>query len=1036
VIRSIGSNTTVSQILALLLAAALYSLPGDYAPPAPDSAQQARIERALAAAHGTDLAKREHAARDLALIGESALPAVVARLNKADSAERVLLLTAIARLAAAQPVLDQARRDPAAAVRAVASPPQREPETLSRLAARYIDLVVMARETNRKEFTGHLKGLDPELTRSEEQYERLRERLGDEKMDGAIQWEYRSLSYRFARAADAALRSGKLRPDLDDPIFVAFLGLLYDEEVAALNAVRTLVALGESAAPALDGMLDRKGHDPRTILRILAAAGQAKRAMARDASEWPELRYAQIEMAPRALPKSEAIAFLVSALRDDESRNRRLAMEGLLALGPVPADRLLARSDSFSDEEWTLALRLRWAAGEKQALREALLSTAGKLRGARRVLRSLRDDERRPLLSWMLDSESPELRWLAVDYLTDVERLLAIAKSGNDARLCRSAVRRAIELGSAAGLASVANPDRRLVRTLRENGFTDEVVALALGSDEKITRLALNELRFADRIDAKHEKALIALYERLDEPRKWDALDALVPLASQGVAAVLEQAGARSLVALGVRVDDGHTIPFEFGLKRFVENADASGLQRLARIGGAMTKLEPGFYVALLDAWAKVDATDADVYGGSSGQRIETIRHLVRAPDPTSVRALFRKVLADEIIEGNLVMPILQAAARQLTERELIALLPKLDKEIRLFHPNARGLPPEPNPPRRYFIWYSMRALSFRRIDAALKPILRILLDPQLQRERYDEQAGRRLPIDWTRQAREALRHYPQSKVGAAMQQVMAEMEASGELAELAPVHLFRLLSGWRSNADRGRRIPAFALALCDLLDRLPFEGEPGVARMLATGAQARYVEAAAAGRAAAKRKRTRGFDPADDRWSPRLIEGRAAIYEALANNKIPEVVPRLGADPYLLWIAGIYLRFVTLDAEAATIPAGESLRRSAWLDRNARNLWADLMTIAGKAELARNLLQPKVTLPLEIAQGEGWYRFYLARALAADGRATRARGELADALRINRRLVQTAKADPLVKGYDDVFVQADEDYFDWLFSD
>jgi len=208
------------------------------------------------------------------------------------------------------------------------------------------------------------------------------------------------------------------------------------------------------------------------------------------------------------------------------------------------------------------------------------------------------------------------------------------------------------------------------------------------------------------------------------------------------------------------------------------------------------------------------------------------------------------------------------------------------------------------------------------------------------------------------------------------------------------------------------------------------------VARMLATGAQARYMDAAVAGRAAAKRKRARGFSPSDDRWSPRLIEGRAAIYAALANNKIPEVVPQLGGDPYLLWIAGIYLRFVTLDAQAATTPAAESWRRSAWLDRNARNLRADLMTIAGKPEIARNLLQPKVTLPLEIAQGEGWYRFYLSRALAADGRATRARGELADALRINRRLVQTAKADPLVKGYDDVFVQADEDYFDWLFSD
>jgi hypothetical protein len=200
-------------------------------------------------------------------------------------------------------------------------------------------------------------------------------------MDSAIQYEYQTLSFRFARAADAALRSGRLKPDLDDPVFVAFLGLLYDEDVAAFEAAVTLVALGEKAAPALEGMLDRKGHDPRTVLRILVASGQGARAMARDATQWPKLRFAQIEMAPRALGRAEATAFLAAALRDDEAGHRRKAMEGLLGLDPVPAEQLLAREAEFADEEWTLALRLLWAGGDRAPLLDALGAGGAKQRG-------------------------------------------------------------------------------------------------------------------------------------------------------------------------------------------------------------------------------------------------------------------------------------------------------------------------------------------------------------------------------------------------------------------------------------------------------------------------------------------------------------------------------------------------------------------------------------------------------------------------------------------------------------------------------
>ena len=377
-----------------LLAAALYALPDGYVPVVPDAGQQARLDRALTELRGHDLSKRERAARDLALIGDPALPAIVARLNQAGSAERVALLMSIARLPAAAPVIEQAQRDPDPAVRASTSPPKREPEKLARLAARYIDLVALTGETNRKEFAGQLKGLTPELVRPEEQYEQLRERLGDQQMDGAIQYEYRVHSLRFARAADAALRSGSLKPDLDDPVFVAFLGLLYDEEVAALNAVRTLVAIGEQAAPALEGLLDRKRHDPRTILHILVASGQGARAMARDATDWVDLRFAQIELASRALPAGEAAEFLVTALQDADARNRKQAMRGLLAIGNIHSSRLKAPMADFGDEEWELMMQLIVASGEHRFLHDSLLAEGPRQRAALRMLRTMSPDQR------------------------------------------------------------------------------------------------------------------------------------------------------------------------------------------------------------------------------------------------------------------------------------------------------------------------------------------------------------------------------------------------------------------------------------------------------------------------------------------------------------------------------------------------------------------------------------------------------------------------------------------------------------------
>jgi hypothetical protein len=168
--------------LLILLAQSLYALPGPLPPP--DEAQAARIAQAIADLRGPE---RERAVRALALAGRPALAAVVARLNEADAAERVLLLTAVGRLPESRKLREQARRDPAPAVRALADPPAREPGTLAQLAARYIDLLALTRNSKREELTRPLYELEPKIARPRDQYEAMRSYLGDEETDAAVQ---------------------------------------------------------------------------------------------------------------------------------------------------------------------------------------------------------------------------------------------------------------------------------------------------------------------------------------------------------------------------------------------------------------------------------------------------------------------------------------------------------------------------------------------------------------------------------------------------------------------------------------------------------------------------------------------------------------------------------------------------------------------------------------------------------------------------------------------------------------------------------
>lgn len=1025
----------MNPFLTWLLAGALYTLPQGAA--APDAAQTTRIDRAIEAIGGADLRRRQTAVRELALIGEPVLARVVERLNRGDASERALLLTALSRLPAARPLLDQARRDPDPAVRAIVSPARREPESLARLSARYIDLLATSRDAKRKQVTEQLKGLKPVITRPGSQYDLMRKHRGDRRLDRALDRRYKTVSLRLARAAAAALRAGTLQPDLDDPVFVAFLGLLYDEEVAAVDAVEALIAIGEPAAPALLELMARGNHDPRVVARILTAIGRGADVMGLDVERDSEARFAQIELADRALPAAAAVVFLSGALSDDTSRQRKEALSALLRLGAkVPKQTVLARADEFGDDEWTRAIDLLHRAGDAQAIPEAIARGGVARRGAFRLLHRLDAKSRAAYLPALLASEDAGIRFKGVDLTDDPKALLEIARASDEPRLRLTAVRRAIRFGDASGVSLLSRSHQSVVRALRENGFVDELVAIALAEDADASRMALMELRHVTAIDAKHEAPLLAYYNAHAEPFRWDALDALVALGTPGVVAALEAAGDHAVSALGIRADDGHAIPFSFPLGKFLKGADAERLQKLGRIAVAMEKLEQGFYLRLLEAWDRLDAQEADVDGGSAGQKVDAIRLLVRAADPHSVRVLFGRVLAGELREERVVLPILQAAARQLPNKTLAALIPKLQVALRTYYPDAQGNPPDANPPRDYFVFYAIRALAYRRVEAALDPLVRVMLDPSMQRARYDEQSGRDLPLDWPMQACEALRHYSPDAVGKTLRGVIAEMEADGSLAELTPAHLLHLLAIWRSSGWRGRRLHTFALVFCDLLDRLPFEGETGVDRMLALGTQRRFVDASAAGRAAAASLRARGFAAADGFWSPRRIEGRARLYAGLAQGQAAECVPELGGDPYLIWLAAVCERYSLADPAAAREPAKEAWRRTAWLDRDKRNLRADLLTIGGQPDAARALLEPSTQLPLEVRQSEGWHRFYLARSYAAAGHQARAKGELAEGLRMTRRLLSATAKDPLLKDYAEVYRQADEDFFDRLFTD
>jgi hypothetical protein len=338
--------------VAVLLLAGTYSLPDAGGIPAPDAAQQARITSALRILETRDWETGESAVRELALVGEVALPSIAARLNEAEAGERLMLLAAVRRMARGRPLLDQARRDPHPAVRAwVSGPPPREKTDLRRLANRYLDLLALAEKKLRDYADQDLKrvneGEEEESPTLEKRRRRLieamQERMQDLSLAASVQADRDRVAMRFAREGAVALRAGRLAPDLTDPVFVAYLGLLREENAWPFYyATTAIVGLGERAVPALEELVTRPNHEAPDAPKVLRLLFAVRRDRGRGFYERlgrfrPEVERTMVVLAPTVLDGAELVAFLSRAAVVEDATVRSAALDGLLALEPSTA---------------------------------------------------------------------------------------------------------------------------------------------------------------------------------------------------------------------------------------------------------------------------------------------------------------------------------------------------------------------------------------------------------------------------------------------------------------------------------------------------------------------------------------------------------------------------------------------------------------------------------------------------------------------------------------------------------------------------
>ncbi len=1041
-------------LLLLLPLAGPYGIDG---PPAPlDSATRQRLDQALALCRSGAGEEVEQAVRQIALIGEGALPAVVERLNAGGPGERMVLLHAVSRIGRAAPLRVQAATDPHPAVRALVAAPARAPPLpdLRRLASEYVDLLAVADHARRADADEDLRGRRPPLGRDDSTFAALRRRLRDRRLADAYQAARQAAALALARAGAEALREGRMRPDLGDPAFVAYAALLREEEPGPLyHAMAGLVAVGEPAAPALVALLQR--HDPRRVVPLLIAVGQGRELCLARESHGAEAQAALVQWAARVLPPEELLPWLERAAESEHEVVRSHALDALLDL-PSPAGidaarRLFAIEGPGGDD--TEAARLLARAGEVEPLAEWVRLAPLPPEGAsgtrvaqlrRASLAALRKEggagaER--LGAELMASESGELRLLGLEFVRDEALLFAFLAREPEERLAEAAVLRVLDLSGPAAAPALAAAlgarglplSRRLAQGFRRAGAGETLVGFAeAGSDE-----ALAALGGFDALPPGVGERLLAIHAGASGERRVRALAALVPLGSAAVRERVIEAGDAGIEVLAARTGLDGPLAFSVPLLARVAGADASLLRRLGRIAAALPEPEPGLFLALLDRWEAVAADEppgSDSEGGPVRQRILLVQGLARARDGASVAALFRRLLEGRLGDIHFVLPVLEAAARHLSGADLAPLLPLVLARCAEERPLAEKRPPPYDEMRRRLLWGGINALALKPPEGALAGLLPILFEPSLQPMAFDWQDSCPAP-SWVL---EALRHFPADAVSTALAAEIGAAEEDGRLAAMHPETLFRYVKSCREGRDRGRLLPEVALLLGDVLDRLPFDGEVAAERISALATLGRWKEAAEVARRAAAEARARGRGADEGFWTPRRLDGRAAICDAMASGDgaaMGALAAAAGTDPIVSYLAAWNHLFALGDLAAADTAAAAAAWGTGALYHAYRDMLGMVRVRQGRPQEALWWFDPQAALPIRRPSDQGArHLLYQAKALIALGETREAQNDLERAIREDRRLLAEAQADPDFAPFAESFRLAEEEFLESLF--
>ncbi|MHC4959082.1 MAG: hypothetical protein ACYTGN_11980 [Planctomycetota bacterium] len=1023
------------HLAALLLVAQTYALPSGL--PAPDAVQQKRIDAALAAVRGGGSV----AVRQLALVGDVAIPAVVKRLNAAPPAERLLLLAALRPMKAAAPLVDAAKKDPSPAVRAWAegAPAPPEPD-LRRLAARYLDLLALAEEKRRVEVDVDLKGMEPRLGRPIETFAHVKERMRDRRLADQVQYERKLVAARFARAG------ALLQPTRANPVFMAYLALLREESGAALFYVLpALVDMGERLVPVLEPLLEQENHDPRRVLRVLFAVRADKGVGLYERFDGfrPDTQRALVKLAHGVLAPEPRAAFYAQATRVKDGSVRAAALEELLAL-PAPAGAEAARDVLKPGADKSILAHRRAAlllarAGVLEPLAEYAeieppddkAEVSGDLGRIQRACIAALRDHGASLAERFLRSSSPRVRYLGAELETDGKRLLQLAYGERDAKFARHLGRRAAETGdeqvAREAVAFLRRGDTRVhlgvLRGLRRRGFAGLLAELA--PDEP---RALDQLSQFEALPAELEPALLALP---DDPAR---LEALLPLETKAAQAALDKATADdAIAALAGRSEITTRLDLRYPLLPHLEGASPTRLVELRKCAMTLRDVEPGFFHALYTAWERVKVEEApkERDSGPPVERAAVLRELAHSRDLSSARLFLAEVASGRLQNPPHVLGALKAAARLLAGEDLAALGPLLEKQVQGEYARKDREAPPYDAYRFVALRGGIFAAGYARTESLLPLLARFVLDPKLQPSAFDFDDASAVPY-W---ALHALRHFDAKKVDAAFRDELKAAEADGRLAKLHPRHLLQLVRYARENRDQGRGLAEVRLALAEVVERLPWEGNATYEKMRALGSSRRYGEAAKAARAFAEQQAGRGYQVEDGLWTPRFVRGRARLYDGLEAGAIKAADFREGA-PFLKNLAAWYLLFTTKDQKLADTASEQAVQGTAGLYHPYRDTLAALRIAQKRPDEALRLLDDERELPVKREPTSGWHLYFLAQARLQKNDARTAYSDLEQCLGMDRRLIPQAKKEPAFQdGLAKVLKQVEDDYVDTLFA-